>query len=271
MKTNGIWDSVRDNLKKAIDNVVDETTELIVIPFADNTSRNPPLKPMREFATAAGKKNLKSQIDGLPMNKSTKTYHYVPLNDFYSYRVDNNRVTYMFLMTDGQDEDPEQTALKLLQQWEAKFGYRNVYGFYVMLHTAAHNPKIDDVVKSQDHLWKVETADVTINLVRLQSKAIFNAKNDKYFDLPIYGDTSGKFFSASFPTSSPYKVKKTEKTSNALRIWVDTPSRQNLPVSIDCPLNVTMTGGGKFDFLVTEIVSVKCEFKPERSLKITVK
>lgn len=272
MKTNGIWDSVRDNLKKAIDNVVDETTELIVIPFADNTSTNPTLKPMREYATAAGKKKLKSQIDGLPMNKSTMTYHYIPLSDFYSNRVDNNRVTYMFLMTDGQDEDKQQTALKqLLPQWGAKYGDRNVYGFYVMLDKKATNPAIDNVVESQDHLWKVETADVNINLVRLQSKAIFNAKNDKYFDLPIYGDASGKSFSASFPTNCPYKVKNTEKKSNVLRIWVDAQSGQKLPISFDYPLAVKMTGGGNYDFLVTEKVSVKCEFKPERSLKITVR
>ena len=270
METNGIWNSVRDNLKKAIDNVVDETTELIVIPFADNASPKPKLKPMKEFATADGKKKLKSQIDGLPMNKSTMTYHYIPLEDFYD-RVDNNRVTYMFLMTDGQDEDKQQKALKqLLPHWGAEYGNRNVYGFYVMLDKKATNPAIDNVVKSQDHLWKVETADVNINLVRLQSKAIFNAKNDKYFDLPIYGDASGKSFIASFPTSCPYKVKKTEKKSNTLRIWVETQTGQ-LPVSSDYPLDVKMTGGGNFDFLVTEKVSVKCEFKPERSLKIAVR
>ncbi len=273
MKTNGIWNSVRNNLKKAIDNVNDETTELIVIPFADNTSTNPTLKPMVEFATSAGKNKLKSQIDRLTLNKNTMTYHYIPLSDFYSKRVDNDRVTYMFLMTDGQDEDRQQKALnQLLPQWSAKYGNKNVYGFYVMLDKKATNPAIDNVVKTQDHLWKVETADVNINLVRLQSSAIFNAKNEKYFDLPIYGDASGKSFSAFFPANSPYKVKKTEKKSNALRIWVDAQSGgQKLPISTDCPLTVKMTGGSNFDFLVTEKVSVKCEFKPERSLKITVR
>lgn len=272
MVTNGIWNSVRDNLKKAIDNVNDETTELLVIPFADNSLPNPTLKPISEFATAAGKNNLKSMIDDLPMNKNTMTYHYIPICDFYDNRVGNNRVTYMFLMTDGQDEDPRQRSLKqLLPQWGAKFGGKNVYGFYVMLDKKATNSAIDNVIKQQDHLWKVETADVNINLVRLQSTAIFNAKNDCYFNLPIYGDASGKSFIASFPTNCPYKVKKAEKKSNALRIWVDTPSGRNLPVSMVIPLNVTMSGGGNFDFLVTEKVSVKCEFKPERSLKITVR
>lgn len=272
METNGIWNNVRDNLKKAIDNVNDETTELMVIPFADNSSPNPTLKPMREFATAAGKSKLKSQIDGLPMNKKTMTYHHIPISDFYNNRVDNNRVTYMFLMTDGHDEDKQQKALRqLLPQWGQKYGNRNVYGFYVMLDKKATNPAIDNVVKSQDHLWKVETADVNINLVRLQSNAIFNAKNDHYFDLPVYGNASGKSFNASFPANCPYKVRKVEKISKSLRIWVDTLSGQKLPVSMAYPLNVAMSGGDDFDFLVTEKVYVKCEFKPERSLKITVR
>ncbi|MBR5653938.1 MAG: VWA domain-containing protein [Prevotella sp.] len=272
MEANGIWNDVRDNLKKAIDNVVDETTELIVIPFADNTSPNPTLKPMKEFATSAGKKKLKSQIDALSMNKNTMTYHYIPIEDFYNNRVDNNRVTYMFLMTDGQDEDKQQKALKqLLPQWGAKFGDKNVYGFYVMLHKMATNPKIDDVANKQDHLWKVETADVNINLIRLQSSAIFNAKNDKYFDLPIFGDASGKSFEAAFPSNCPYKVKKSDRISNSLRIWVESIPGQKLPVSTNYTLHIEMKGGGKFDFLVTENVSVKCEYKPERSLKISVR
>jgi len=272
MKTNGIWDDVRDNLKKAIDNVNDETTELIVIPFAYDTSSSPTLKPIKEFATTTGKDRIKSQIDALPMNKNTMTYHYIPLNDFFKNQVDNNKVIYMFLMTDGQDEDPHKQALnKLLPQWGSKFANKNVYGFYVMLDSKATNTAIDNVINKQDHLWKVETADVNINLVRLQSSAIFNAKNDKYFDLPIYGDHSGKSFSSAFPNNCPYKVKKTEKISNSLRVWVEAVSGRQLPVSANFILNVKMNGGGKFDFLVTEKVPVKCEYKPERSLKITIR
>ena len=104
------------------------------------------------------------------------------------------------------------------------------------------------------------------------SSAIFNAKNDKYFDLPIAcGDVSGKSFRASFPKDCPYTVKKTEMKSNAIRVWVEPISGQTLPVSSDFYINLKMTGCGKFDFLVTEKIPVKCEFKPERSLKISVR
>lgn len=270
----GLWDKVRDNLKCAIDNINDETTEIVVIPFANNTSKHPTLKPMKEFATSSGKNKLKAQIKALPEpNVHTKTYHYIPINDFNDNRVCEDRVTYMFLMTDGEDEDKLKRAQNnLLPRWGTMYGNKNVFGFYVMLHKQAVNPKIDEVCNSQDHLWKVETANVNINLVRLQSSAIFNAKNDKYFDLPIAcGDVFGKSFSASFPANCPYKVKKTEIMSNKIRIWVSPIAGQKLPMSSNYNLNVKMIGGGKFDFLVTERIPIKCEFKPERSLKITVR
>ena len=268
-----IWDEVRDNLVSAINNINDETIEIIIIPFANNTSTHPTLKPMKEFATSSGKKKLKAQIYGLPdPSVHTKTYHYIPINDFYDNRVREDRVTYMFLMTDGEDEDKRHVAMNKLRQWGAKYGNKNVYGFYVMLHDQALSPKIAEICDSQDHLWKVETADVNINLVRFQPSAIFNAKNEKYFDLRIdCGDVSGKSFSVSFPTDCPYKVKKTEMKSKSIRVWVEPVSGQNVPVSSDYYLNVKMTGCGNFDFLVTEKIPVKCEFKPERSLKILVR
>lgn len=272
MKTNGIWDDVRDNLKEAIDKVDDETTELIIIPFADNASPNPTLKPMSEIASPAGKKKLKSQIDALVLNKNTMTYHYIPLNDFYNHRVDDKRVTYMFLMTDGQDEDKQQKALnQLLPQWGDKYGQKNVYGFYVMLDKQATNPAIDKVIKKQDHLWIVPTANVNINHIRLETSAIYNAKNEDNFNIKILsGDVSGKTFDCNFPANCPFSVWKTEVFSNQLKVWVQKPSGQKPLESANYILNIKMNKGGELDF-VTEKITVKCEYKTERSLKITVR
>ena len=267
-----IWDLVRDNLINAIDNVSDETTELIVIPFADNTLKNPVLKPIKAFATKSGKEMLKNTINRLPMTKNTMTYHYIPFNDFYANRVDESRVTYMFLMTDGQDEDRDCLAKKkLLPQWSNRFGDRNVFGFYVMLHKEAKDSSIERIIDSQKHLWKVETADVNINLVRLQSNAIFNIKNDKYFDLPIYGDSKDMNFIASFQNTCPFKVNRLEKNGSKLRIWVNVDKKEQIPESSIVSLKVKMEGCGPYDFLVTDQINIKCENKPERSLKISVR
>lgn len=273
MKENGIWNEVRDNLKNAIDNISDETTELIVIPFATNTSKSPVLYPISALATAKGKEMLKKKIDKLPMSNKTMTYHNIPLSDFYSNRVNKNRVTYMFLMTDGQDEDkPLYRAKKvLLPHWGKEFGDKNVFGFYVMLHKEAKDPTIDQVIANQKHLWKVETADVNINLVRLQPSAIFNAKNDKYIDLPIFGNSRGMTFNASFPNSCSYHVNKVEQIGEVLRVWIGCDNAKKTSMVSNNNMKIEMKGCGQYDFLVTENVIVKCENKPERTLKISVR
>ena len=272
VKPNAIWDDVCDNLKNAIDNVHDETTELIVIPFAFDNQHHLSLDVYRELATPGGKSKLKNKISSITPTKSTMTYHSDALKDFYSNRVSLDRVTYMFFMTDGQNEEKPDPMPGLIKQWGSRYSGKNVYGFYVMLDKDAYDNSIEGLIDQQPQLWRVRTADVNINLIRLQNNAVFNARNDKFFDLPVYGNIKGKKFSATVMGSSPYKVKKVQILENRLRFFLSyTGDIYSLPVSINTPLKISMQGGGDFDFLVTEVVNVKCESKPERSLKITVK
>ena len=140
-----------------------------------------------------------------------------------------------------------------------------------MLNKQATNPAIDKVINKQDHLWKVQTANVNIKLIRLETPVIFNAKNEDNFNVQISGDVSGKTFVCNFPANCPYSVKKTEVVSNQLKVWVQKPSPEKLPESANYILNIKMNNGDEYDFLVTEKITVKCEYKPERSLKITVR
>ena len=270
MVANKIWDDVCDNLKKAIDNVNDETTELVVVPFA--LGHDGGTNTFSAMATNKGKESLKKQISSIVPNRSSNTYHYVPLQDFYSNRVNPAKVTYMFLMTDGQDEYRDKGKFpSMLKQWQEIYGDKNVYGFYVMLHNSALNNNIDKICENQKHLWKVETADINVNLTRLQNTAVFNARNDKYFDLPIYGNEKVSL-SAKFDSSSPYYVEKTAIENGKFRVYVKFKGDiYSLPASKDFSLFVDIKNAGKFDFLVTDIVKVKCESKPERSLKISIK
>ena len=267
-----LWTPVCDNLKKAIDAVPYEDTELLVIPFAFDNKNHPRLSGVSANADQAGKAKLKAYIDGLVLNKKTMTYHRDVLDDFYNRNIDDGKVTYIFLMTDGQDEGlPKEKFPSLLSEWGKRYGDKNVYGFYVMLDAAARNVDVEKMIESQPHLWKVETADININLIRLQHHAIFNIRNDSYIDLPIYGTTDGLTINACFDPSSPYEVTKVEQDAYKLRAFINVKeNKSTLPDSASHRLNLTMSGGGEFDFLVTETVDVKCENKKERSLKIAV-
>ena len=48
---NGIWDEVKENLKNAIEKVTDETTELVVVPFAFAKNHHTSLPAFSSLAT----------------------------------------------------------------------------------------------------------------------------------------------------------------------------------------------------------------------------
>ena len=270
--TNGIWDLVRDNLKNAIDQVNDETTELLVIPFTDDQAAGfkPPLRVYQEMATQDGKAKLKKAIDTLVTTAKTYTSHYVPLNDFTENRIDPNRVTYMFLMTDGQTNRQEAEFKQELEKWGARFGSKNVYGFYVLLYPDAKNTVIEDIVKGQDHLWQVETADVNVNLIRLDNEAVYNVRNDEYVDIPIYGTLNGVTLTAS-GADGDYEVGGTSIVGGKLRVAIK-PKKDvsNLPAMSSLTIKVSKTKLPPFSFLVTNRVDIKCINQKEYSLKVRV-
>lgn len=267
--TAGIWNDVRENLKNAIDNVSDETTELIVVPFALDGKGS--ICTWKEMATDAGKKVLKANIDGISPKNSSMTYHSIPWRDFYG-KVDPAKVTYLFFMTDGQNEEKPDPMPSEMRKWGERYGGKNVYGFYVMLHNAAKNNEIERIADEQPHLWKVETASIDIRLIRLATRAKFNVRNDKYIDIPITGDMSGLKFDCKMDSHCSYKIDKTVQNNGKLRVYIKgTKPIAQLPTEENCKIKVTMTGGNKFTFLVTESVDVKCVNEKEYSLKVSVR
>ncbi len=279
---NGIWDDVRDNLKKAINNVNDETTELIVIPF---WNRDEYLTSYSQLATEQGKKELCDKIDKLDCPKKSWTLLSIPLNDFYNNSrigADADCITYMFFMTDGENEDNEEIAkfgkvrfYDSLATWGKRYGDKQVYGFYVMLCDAAKIKKVEDIINQQPHLWKVRTADININIIRLNSKAVFNVRNDKYVDIPIVsGDIKGITFDAQLADCTYYHATKTEIADDKLRVYIEPSSGQSgitLPDEVKVDMNINVKGNDDFTFLVTDKVKISCYNKKQYSLKVSVR
>lgn len=274
MKQLGLWDDVRENLKRAICNVDDATTDLIVIPFSDCKTVHYPLPVYQRFATEEGKKELCDLIDNLKCDKNTQTIHNIPLQDFFKNRVDFSRVTYMFLMTDGKNESEQEKFNEGLSSWQQKYGDKHVYGFYVMLHKEAKSSTVEPIIATQSHLWKVESADININLLRFETKAVFNIRNEKYIDIPFYGNPSGLSINAQFIDCSLYKVRKSELNAGKLRVYIEPVANNGLatlPNEIEIPMSICISGENKYTFLVTNQVDVMCKNEKEYTLKVSVR
>lgn len=269
----GINQMVCDNLKNAIDQVEDPTTELVVVPFAFNSSTNAVLSPNTETATPQGKSNLKKAIDNIKWDKQTMTYLKDPIEDFYRSQILDGGITYMFLMTDGQDEykqDPSR-YLRDLNEWNSHIQGKDVYGFYVMLNSAAKNSKVEQIVNDQPFFWVVETANVNIKLARVPKEATFNIRNEKCLSLPIQGKSSG--FNVSATTDDPvFYVKQTIIKDDTLQIYFNsnfplsdhnTPEQKN-----DMIVKLIAENEDPYAFWLTEELSVTIKNKKEPTLKI---
>ena len=258
-----LWDPVRNDLAKAINAIEDETTEIYVVAFGGKGGTE--LMTWHDYATPSGKAKIINCFQSFKPKTNTMTYLYRPLNDFYINKVAPGKVTYCFLMTDGRDENKNPSVFpNALKQWGDKYGESNVYGFYVMLNKEAKDEKIESIIDNQAHLWKVETADVNINLIRLENHVVFNVRNDDSIDIPIYGKSNGLSFKASLPDASGLKVKNCKVREGKLIVSIDvTGDKSSMPSTSAHNLSVSISNAGQFDFLVTDKVSVKCNNKKE--------
>lgn len=265
---NGIWESVREDLIKAISNIDDETTEIVVYPFSDSKHDHTPKIAM---ATDDGKTSLINWINNYTYHDNKcMTVHNLPLSDFYENRTNDHKITYMFFMTDGQNELEVKEFNEKLGQWGRRYGDKNVYGFYVMLHKSAHNKDVEHVIENQSHLWLVNTADVNIRLVRTENNGVFNIRNEKYVDIPIYGNSTDFVVKAS-TSDDDYKVIETMIYENSLRLFFEASKDISAITEIkDVIVSLTVNVPDEFSFWVTDKVIVKCLNKKERTLKISL-
>ncbi len=273
-----IWDEVRDNLKNAIDKVSDETTDLYVIPFAKDGQHHTKLECYQAKASLGGKNFLKSKIDAIKPSTASMTYHSDVIKDFYNNnRVASDGLTYLFMMTDGQNEDkPESLFTDEFSKWKEKYGEKQVYGFYVMLHKSAYNTDLENRIDTIPHFWNVHSADVNIGLALVPKNGVFNKRNEEWLELPISGDASDFDIEASFvDTNAPYTVSETTISGDVLRVKIEAKEGLYLPEKTVLDLRLKCKNGkameSKFRFWLTDNVKVTCLDKKERTLKINIK
>lgn len=203
-----IWDKVKSSIIEDINQISDERTEIVVVPFQHKA-----LETWKGYATPAGKATLISKIKNyqLPLfdfggKMTTMTNLYSPLQ----YCVDNiltsDKVDIIKLMTDGVSDMDQNEYEDLLRHWCQIAKQKDAYGFYIMLTDAA---KAGLTTLQQIDPCRFEPVDVsqmggtTISVLALapQTTYAFNVRDD-------YGKQITLKFSPSGNGSIPngYKV-----------------------------------------------------------------
>lgn len=267
-----IWDNVTGNLKKAIDNVNDETATLEVVAWTDSRHE---LRRKKVKATDSGKSELKNFIDGITLIEDTYTEVFVPFEDFYKNYGASKDETYFYLMTDGATYSKTTSKLdSAIDSWR-NLTNSTCYGFYVMLTDEAAAGNIKNKVAAQDaQLWTVETADVNIKHVKLERRPIYDVRNSETFDVGISGDYGGASISLTgsdqYYSIASQKVVSTSDGGKAIRVTVK-KSTTDLPTDHQWRIGVNAVGLPQFTFLISKTINVMCVNKPYPTVKISFK
>ncbi len=268
MEKYGLWDDVRDNLIEAIEQIGNSKTELVVIPFTDEIKRRKTVT-----ATERGKEELREFISSLSPQWDCGTTLSNVMEDFYANYMDAGTTTYMFLMTDGKEQGRkvrEGELQEAISSWERRVP-ENHFGFFVMLHNAAYNENTEELIAEQEHLWCVKTADININIIEYESKAIYNVRNETSVTVRLNkGDISGMEITASLKENPYYELDHCRTLKDGIRISLKKKSSP-VPEKYEAELEIACANLPEYNYLVTTSVSIECIDKKEKTLILKFK
>lgn len=201
-----IWEPVKDALISDIQQISDDRTEIVVIPFQHKA-----LEEWREAATAAGKASLVAKIKGykIPLHNfngrmTTMTCLYEPLQ----YVADNvfspDKVDILKLMTDGIPDEHEKEYEQLLGRWCQIAKQKDAFGFYIMLTDQARAGQLvlERIAPCRfDAIDVAELGGTNVSILMLtpQQNIAFNVREDYDKEITIkYGHNGSGALQAGY-------------------------------------------------------------------------
>ena len=134
-----IWDKVKEAIITDIQQISDDRTEIVVIPFQHKA-----LDEWRQPATSIGKAALIAKIKDfkIPLfnfggKMTTMTCIYEPLQYVVDNVLSSDKVDVLKLMTDGVPDEHKVEYENLLSRWCQIAEEKDAFGFYIMLTSQA--------------------------------------------------------------------------------------------------------------------------------------
>ena len=193
-----IWDQVKEAIITDIQQISDDRTEIVVIPFQHQA-----LEEWRQPATTAGKAALVAKIKAykIPLHNfggkmTTMTCLYEPLQYVVNKVLTPDKVDVLKLMTDGIPDEHQKEYEQLLSNWCSIAKQKDAYGFYIMLTSQAVEgktvlEKIDPCRFDAIDVAQLGGADVSILMLTPQQNIAFNVREDYGEEITIKYAHSG--------------------------------------------------------------------------------
>lgn len=271
-KGNGMWSDLKDAIIGCIEYVEEEPgNKISIITFHDHIrdtyTRN---------ASEHGKKELINIVKNYEYESHKFTNIVAPVERFYSL-LDCNKIDYMFLFTDGDNDSPSTKPrfINTLDSWTQRTQGKNAYGFYVLVHPDADKQEIRKSVESQGNFWIVPDAKVRIKICALPSHLKYNIRDEKG---PKTIRVNGKFAQVKgkvqLKCQDPYYdvlCSDAEFNKGQLHIEVKPKNGVTLPENHKIYLEPVISNSDAYTFIGPKKIELEVSNLPERSLNLTIK
>ena len=268
-KGNGMWKP----LKRAVIDCIEYTeedpcNEIIIVTFNDAIR-----DVFSQRASAVGKQVLVNFVKNYTYKGHKYTNIVDPMNKFYCL-LGKDKINYMFLFTDGNDNYPGNQLIPTLDSWTKKTNGMNAYGFYVLVHPDADKPSIRNSVNSQSNFWIVQNPQVRINICSLPSSIKYNVRDEKG---PKTINIRGKYASACggirlVAKDKYYDIISTNQAicNGKLSFEIKPKNNVTIPVSHTLTLKPQLLGANQFTFVGPPEIVLSVSNLPEKSLNLTI-
>lgn len=285
-KTPDIYDKVLTALEKDINSIIDEQTEIWVLPFQTSI-----LERWNVKATNVGKQDIIAKIRTFKNDDITNTNITIPMREVMDTFIKPDKRNVLILLTDGEqnaDGYPLPTLLELIRKW-CDFAEKNdAYAFYVMLTQFAKNDKLIEAIDGACRMYKGEGTDFNFVELLPQNNLKYNIKDDAGKKLIVRVDCKKKTTIPDdlkvhcYCNSNPYVEIDQTTTINNGQIKLDLKQKQSydslkhaLPQDTNEKISLYFEVENKELYPLVSLLNEECCLelinKPEKILKVYVK
>ena len=272
-----LLDIVKDSLKTSLLNLDIDSVDIDIIPFFGKKWNDGKLTPFptihkRGLFSSADEDKIIKIIESISVrNENWATHHSVPINDFLSYRISDERQYHiMILLTDGQDlynsrNDTAQSGKEVLEKIWSQKCKQKIYGIFVNLPEKEISGELPNYFKDNElsKLFFVKGVNFNINIFQLSniSDEVLLRK-DSLIRIP-FGGKMPEMITLSTEQDKYFRYEiddKPQKNDKYLKIKVSATHDGKLPDTWSQKLHFKYNWGehkqNTYNFPNEEIVSV---------------
>lgn len=268
---NAMWKPLKTAVIDCIEYAEEDPgNEITIVTFNDNIR-----DVFSQKASAEGKQLLVDFVRNYKYQGHKYTNIVEPITKFYNL-LGRDRINYMFLFTDGDNDHPSTKELLIptLNSWKDKTLGRNAFGFYVLVHPDADKPAIRQSVESQDNFWIVNDAKVRIKICSFPSSIKYNVRDEKGpKTIGIKGKYAGANGNVHLVTNDEYYsviCSDIEIKDGKLNIEVTPKNGVTPPSNHTVVLRPQLSGADPYTFVGPQEISLVVTNLPERNLNVTI-